>query len=189
MIKRLFAACAVVMGLAASLTGCAWTGWLGGTASDGPTLTPVPSPAYSECAWQWATQDLPEITAQLAAAADRAGIAVSEARAYAFGENCLNPQGQVAYFATMETDFDLTLPVDDLSDREAVGDRAADVLALLLDQFPLDSTPGPQPGRIRLTFASASDQWVLTLRWEQAADAVAHDWRGSALLQALEVDE
>jgi hypothetical protein len=163
------------------LSGCYWISRLGGPSGQAAPVTP----AYQECGWQWATQDLPDVTQRLSAALDGAGIAYTGAYAYAFGENCLNAQGEVQYFATKETDFDLTLPVSRLDDRESVGNLLADVLAVLVRDFAPDATPGPQPGQITLSVSVGSREARLTVPQGQAADVVARGLRGSALLDAL----
>jgi hypothetical protein len=122
------------------------------------------------------------VTQRLSAALDSAEIAYTSARAYAFGENCLNAQGEVQYFATMETDFELVLPVPALADRESVGNRTADVLAVLAHDFAPDATPGPQPGRIALIVSDGSHEAHLSVPQGQAADVVARGLHGSALL-------
>ncbi|HVO71199.1 MAG TPA: hypothetical protein VMT24_14210, partial [Aggregatilineaceae bacterium] len=141
--------------------------------------------AYQECGWQWATQDLPDVTQRLSAALDGSQVAYTRVYAYAFGENCLNGQGEVQYFATKETDFDLALPVSSWSDRESVGDLMADVLAILVRDIAPGSTPGPQPGQITLLVSDGSREARLTVQHGQAADIVARSLRGSALLAEL----
>jgi hypothetical protein len=175
------------------LSGCYGIGLLGTPSGQVAPVTAVVTaspatavtPAYGECVWQWATQDLADVTQRLSAALDGAGIAYTSVRAYAFGENCLNAQGEVQYFATKETDFDLALPVSSLADRESVGNLAADVLAILVRDFGLDATPGPQPGRISLIVSDGSREPRLTVWQGQAADVVARGLRGSALLDEL----
>ncbi len=69
------------------------------------TVSPATTVPYQACAWQWASQDIPDLTAQFTAALDAQGIEWSQVRVYAFGENCLGNSGEVHYFAEMETDF------------------------------------------------------------------------------------
>jgi hypothetical protein len=157
----------LVAGLAiiGGLSGCYWLGLL---IPSGQAVQATPG--YQACVWQWAAQDLSDVTQRLPAALDRAGIAYASVRAYTFGENCLNTQGEVQYFATMETDFDLALLVSNLADRESVGNRAADVLAILAHDFAPGATPGPQPGRITLIVSDGSDEARLTVLQGRAAD-------------------
>src|SRR4030042_1930197 len=90
------------------------------TSSPQASLTDTP-PSYEECGWTWSTRPLPELTDQLQAALDAAGIPGATARAYAFGENCLARSGTVKRFARMENDFDVQLEVADLLDLRALG--------------------------------------------------------------------
>lgn len=154
-----------------------------------PTATPSPAPlpttAYMACAWQWAQPPLPELVPKVKAALKARGIAYTAVRVSAFGENCLDDQGAIQYFATMQTEFDITLPVASLSDDEALGDLAAAVLGVLEADFPVASTPGPMGGRITLTFESADDAWRLITDQDRAAAALAEGLRGEALLAAL----
>ena len=175
------------------LSGCYGLSLLGMSSGQGTRVTPAITasstlsavPAYETCGWQWATQDLPDVTRQVSAVLERAGIVATSVHAYAFGENCFNAQGDIQYFATRETDFDLTLPVASLADRETVGNLAADVLAILVRDFAPGATPGPMPGRITLMFSDGSGEARLVVQQDQAADCVARGLRGSALLDEL----
>jgi len=120
------------------------------------TLTPTPSPTptavatipYEACIWNWATQPLDDVSTVLRTALDAENIPYQEAGASAFGENCLDQSGNIQYFATMETDFDVTLTSE--NDPDTLGNLAKDVLTVIVTEFPVDSTPGPMPGRIGL---------------------------------------
>ena len=78
--------------------------WAGcGPAPAGPTDTPQPgaiatnaSFVLGECAWSWANRPLPEVTDQLQAALEAAGIPGVKARVYDFGENCSSQDGSVS---------------------------------------------------------------------------------------------
>lgn len=128
---------------------------------------------------------MPELTNQVQAALEAAGIPGASANVYAFGEDCFDPQtGTVMRFATMETDFDIQLHVASLQDLDALGNLAEQVLAVL-DTFPPDSTPGPQPGRIGLIFSRGKEQHRLYFMLEQAEEARGRGLSGRALLEAL----
>ncbi|MBI5961182.1 MAG: hypothetical protein HY866_20765 [Chloroflexi bacterium] len=153
-------------------------------------ITAVSTPAYPECSWIWANEEQPDLTEQLGAALTAQGIEYTQLRVYAFGENCMNPAGEIAYFAAMETDFELTLALADVSDLEAMGNRVADVLGIIVSQFPPDSTPGPQPGRIQITVNGEAGSWNAVLTYTEALDVIgqgqiAMPLRGAAVIQAL----
>ncbi|MEZ0396327.1 MAG: hypothetical protein ABWK53_07880 [Anaerolineales bacterium] len=157
------------------------------------SATPVPSPtpsatlSYTQCAWNWATQPLPELSADLEDALQGVIAFPLEARAEAFGENCLDGRtNAVAYFAARETDFYITVHVEDLTDRERLGELAESILLVLLNGFPVQATPGPQPGIIALTFAAQAGELRLRFPWPEAEAALGEALHGAALLDALE---
>jgi hypothetical protein len=128
---------------------------------------------------------LPELTDQLQAALDAAGIPGATARAYAFGENCLDQSGTVKRFARMENDFDIQLEVADLQDLDALGDLTEQVLAVL-EALPPESDPPPQPGRIGLKFSTRDTEGVwLYFMEEELAAARGRGLSRRALLEAL----
>lgn len=151
-----------------------------------PTFTPTPPAPPVPCFFNWARQDLPELSTQVQAALDAAGLEGVTAYAYAFGEDCINPEtDEVEYFATMETDFVVTIQVDDPSDLDALGDRVAGVLAVLLENFPTEDTPGPQPGQVELDFAGEDTGPPLYVMIEDATQAYDQGLAGAALLETL----
>jgi hypothetical protein len=152
-------------------------------------ITAVPTPAtptYEGCAWSWANEDQPDLTARLGAALEAQQIAYTQLRVYAFGENCGDASGSVAYFAAMETDFELTLTAASVSDREALGNTAAAVLAIIVTDFPADSTPGPMDGRIQITFSDGTQSWSALVRQNWAAALLDQGLNGATLITALE---
>jgi hypothetical protein len=149
-----------------------------------PTITGTP-PTRAPCYFNWATQDLPELTAEVQAAMDEVGLENVTAGAYAYGENCYAyDSNEVVYFATMETDFRVNAQVDDLADTEALGDLTADILAVL-NEFPPDETPGPMAGQITLTFVKGDEQVALLVSVEVAAQVVEQGIRGGGLWVVL----
>ncbi len=139
--------------------------------------TPTPTPkSYFEtpCAFQWATQPLPDISASLDAAMKRAKIDGVTISASAFGENCINPDGSLRGFGAMETDYALTISSDQL----------ATALAVLVDEAA-QGRAGPKPGRITLQVGSGDAATPHTITFKTAADAVAQGLRGETLLAAL----
>jgi hypothetical protein len=87
-----------------------------------------------------------------------------EARAESFGENCLNQDGTVRYFATMQTDFRITVRMDALENAELeeayeiASPVVLDVLRVL-SNYPVGSTPGPMPGQITIEFPLRDDTY------------------------------
>ena len=142
-------------------------------------------PTAAPCYFNWATQDLPELSAEVQAAIEDAGLEDMTVIASAYGENCYaNDTNEVQYFAAMQTDFRVTAQVDDLEDTEALGNLTADILAVL-NEFPPDETPGLLPGQITLTFMKGSEQIVLPVSMKVVAQMVEQGMRGAQLWVAL----
>lgn len=133
------------------------------------TVTPEPA-----CAWNWATQTLPELTDEVQSALDEAGMS-AEVTVTAFGENCLNPDGTVRNFATMQTEFDVAV--------EAVTDSTIQDALRVLALFPVDETPGPQAGYVTIRFTASGQR--LRFLYNQGMEALNDNLTGDALLQAL----
>jgi ABC-type glycerol-3-phosphate transport system substrate-binding protein len=146
-----------------------------------PTATEVP---YESCSWNWATQPLPELSVQVQAAMEAAGLTGITATAEAYGENCLNAKDEVVRFAAMETDFRITIKIASLNDREALGTLLENIL-LVLDGFPTATTPGPQPGYVGVAFQAKDEELRLWFLVEDGESARALGLRGAALLDKL----
>jgi len=148
-----------------------------------PTPTDVP---YAECIWSWASRPLPELSAQAQAALEAAGIERVDVAAEAFGEECLDPRThEVNRFAARQTDFRFTVRVDDVADREAMGNLAARLLAVL-EGFAPESTPGPVPGQVGIEFIAGGEALHLWFTHRQAEEARRQNLGGAALLDALQ---
>jgi hypothetical protein len=156
------------------------------TASETPTppaAAATGAPTTQPCGFQWAINPLPEISERAQAALDDAGLKGS-ARAEVFGENCLNADMSVQYFASMETDFRFVLDASDLADRSALGDLAA-VAVAIVERFPVNELPGTQPGYIGITF-TAGDQTVnVWFARQDGVDALAQGLSGEAFYKAI----
>lgn len=153
------------------------------TATPGQADT-VTAPAPS-CAYIWASEPLPELTAQLEdlfQAADLSGVAV---RAEAYGENCVLPDGSVSEFFPMVTDVYLTLSVNDLADEELLGRRLKPALELLAD-FPSDSLPGSGGfGNVAPVFTTSADERRMLFPFDRAQETLDDGLSGAELIQAL----
>jgi hypothetical protein len=154
-----------------------------------PTKTPptiTVDSAYMGCGWNWATQALPELSAEVQSAMQAAGLDGVTVLAEAYGENCFDGQtGEVLYFATMETDFRVTVQVKDLNDRALLGQVAEEVL-IVLDGFPPGATPGPNPGYIGIRFTDGSAESNLWFTVTDGESARALGLHGAELLDELE---
>jgi hypothetical protein len=152
-----------------------------------PTLEPTESVTedYLPCANQWATQALPEISDKLLQAFKDSGLNDIKVRAEAYGENCVDSgSGKVRSFSTLETDFRISLPVTDLADQQALGAAIEQILPIL-DQFPVGSVPGPQPGYIGIGFTHGNGTLNLWFMRIDAAAARMKGLTGADLFRAL----
>jgi len=155
-----------------------------------PRSTPTPEPVttdlpFTQCAWSWSTQSLPELSAKVEAAMQTAGLKGVTVRAEAYGENCISPAGKVDHFAAMETDFHITLQIDSLTDTEKLGSPLEEIL-VVLDAFPTGSIPGPQPGYIGISFRNGNDElnlWFTATAGESARALGLHE---AALFEELQ---
>ncbi len=118
-----------------------------------------PTPEQQGCYYNWAYKDQPNLSAQVQAAI-REIEAGAEAHTQAYGEDCIYADGH-ADFSAMETDFYVTLHVADLNDEADLGNWISKTMGIL-NRFPPDQTPGPQPGRVNLIFEANGQQRRLT---------------------------
>jgi hypothetical protein len=89
---------------------------------------------------------LPEVSKQVDEALKALGPEVSGS-ASAYGEDCVYADGR-AEFSMMETDFSVTIKVDDLNNEEELGNWIITVMKTL-EQI---NAPGPVPGRVSFKF-------------------------------------
>jgi hypothetical protein len=167
---------------------CAWI--------DSPETTqvaPMPLAGDGLCTepffFVWASHDLEGLTHTVQDALDEAGIAGARVRALAYGENWVEydePTGnsEICNFSVLETDFQITLPVKDLSDLDNLGDLLA-ILISVLDEFPPEDTPGSQPGIIRITFTAGDKILVMQFSAFTLTEVADDGLTGVALYEAL----
>ena len=118
-------------------------------------LTPISSSSTGNCGSQWATKDLPELTRQLDASI-KSLDPNAKAWATAYGEDCIYADGH-ADFSALETDFNVTLQVSDLSNEADLGGWIVKVMQIV-ENIPEEKIMGPQPGRVSIAFQAGSEQ-------------------------------
>jgi hypothetical protein len=131
-----------------------------------PPLTTEASPALpttgvpsnpQECGYQWAYKDLPELSSSF-----HQSILVlhpeAQASAFAFGENCVHSDGS-ADFIAMETDFNVHLPVAELTDYGSFGNWISQVIGIV-EQLPSNLLLGPQPGVLEFKFIKSEAEFL-----------------------------
>ncbi|MFT3895185.1 MAG: hypothetical protein QM730_26465 [Anaerolineales bacterium] len=120
---------------------------------------PTLMPSTETCAYMWATQSLNDLTLDFQAAIKNLNPQ-AEGYAYAFGEDCIYPSGKKT-FGAMETDFNVTMPVSDVTDENALGEWIVSVMNVI-DDLPAEKIAGPKPGRVTIYFISETDQKQIT---------------------------
>ena len=148
-------------------------------------LTPA-TPNTQDCGYQWANQDLPELSSSFQASI-QALQTEAQANAYAFGENCIHEDGSVAGFSAMETDFNITLQVKDLTNESDLGEWIVKVMQVI-ENIPSEQIVGPQPGRVNIIFQSNSDQKIVNFYVNQY-QALGSGLSNSEIYQALQIPQ
>lgn len=123
-----------------------------------PTFTPAPDYSSTQCGYQWAYEDLPELTAQFDQAV-KGLIPNSTSHATAFGENCVAADGQVVRFLAMETDFYVIVSVETLDDYETFGNWVSQVMQVV-SELPTDAVAGPKPGFVEFRFEKSTSESI-----------------------------
>lgn len=123
------------------------------------------------CAYVWATQPLPELTAELQKKLIKLDVRASEVNAAAFGENCVLADGTVDRFITRQTDLYFMVPVADFEDQDLLGSITEEIILFVRD-IPQNTLPGPQEGYIQVNFISADGR--MQSLWFQGSDGLAY---------------
>ena len=151
-----------------------------------PRSTPLPvtdTPFDQPCYFNWATKPLPDLSKQIQASMESAGLKGVTVIAEAFGENCIDAKtNQPVSFGAMETDFRVNLKVRSLADTKNLGNLLEKIL-VVLDDFPPATTPGSQPGYVGIVFESSDQSLHLWFLVEDGKAAREKGLHGAALLE------
>ena len=147
--------------------------------------TTVAPPDQLGCAYQWAYQDMPELSSEFLRSIQEIQPE-AQASAYAFGENCIRADG-TSTFGAMETDFNITLQVTDLSSDSELGDWIVKVMEVITS-IPPDQIMGPRPGRVSMTYQSSGEQKTVNFYIDQY-QALPPGLSGAEIYQALQVPQ
>ena len=150
---------------------------------DGAITTPAP--ASEGCGYQWAYQDLPELSAKFQQMIQSLKPEAT-ASAYAFGEDCVHSDGTKTFLA-METDFNITLQVNDLANEADLGEWIVKVMQVILN-IPKEEIMGPRPGRVSITFQSGSGQKPVNFYVDQY-QALPPGLSNAEIYQALQIPQ
>lgn len=157
------------------------------TSTETPTAIPttaVPDPGA--CGYQWAYHDLPELSNSFQQSI-QALQSEAQATAFAFGENCVRADGTVAGFTAMETDFNVTLQVADLTNESELGEWIVKVMQVIT-AIPADQIVGPRPGRVSLFFQASGEQKAVNFYINQYQE-LPPGLSNAEIFQALQVPQ
>lgn len=152
--------------------------------SETPAVTETPT-MPSTCAYAWTDRLLPEVSAEVNRAFTDSGLEGVDVEASAFGENCIDPvTNQVAGFTAMQTDFRISVAIDETDDTAVMGQWIETTLQVLRPYEP-GVVPGPKLGYVGMTFGIGDDKVSLWFSRQEAMDLVAQGRRGSRLFEEL----
>lgn len=120
---------------------------------NGATTVPPSNP--QDCGYQWAQEPLPDLSSDFQQSIQDLQPE-AQANSFAFGENCVHADG-TSTFLPMETDFTVTLKVNDLSNESDLGEWIVNVMQVI-QNIPSDQIVGPRPGRVTISFQSSAGQ-------------------------------
>jgi hypothetical protein len=148
------------------------------------TATSISAENHGLCAYNWATQPLPNESAEIQELFDQSEMTDYQVRAEAYGENCVAENGSVVSFSALETDIYITVSVKDLQNRNDLGFRIYD-MAQVLKQIDLE-LPGPNVGYLGVTFQQGGQTMQVWVPRDSVNQAISNGVRGSGLLDAFQ---
>jgi hypothetical protein len=127
------------------------------TAKAGQTSSPeIDSGLVGQCYYNWGTKSLPEESQLIQNGLLTAGIQFTSAIAEAYGENCIDSITHLPLgFSVLETDFRITLSIEEIENDKELGDVIYQVTKTILD-FPDGTFPGSSKGYVSFQFNSGS---------------------------------
>lgn len=144
-------------------------------------LIPTVDSSAGQCAYQWAYENLPDLSSDFQLSIQQLQ-AEAQANAFAFGENCIHADGS-ADFIPMETDFNITLQVTDLSNEDELGAWIVKVMQVV-ENIPVDQIVGPRPGRVSIEFRASNTQMFVNFYIDQY-QSLAAGLSNAEIFQAL----
>jgi len=119
------------------------------------------------------------LQAKIKAGLEADGVKVNELLVEGFGEECANSSGPGNSSCCMATNVTISLAVDDLKDREALGNLLGKALGVIF------GAEGYAGGRVNATFVASGGQEQLTFEGNSGQQALDEGLSGAALLDAL----
>jgi hypothetical protein len=121
-----------------------------------PTITLTSTPVV--CNFQETTKDLPELSSSFQQSI-QALQPEAQARAYAFGENCVGWGRNIVSFSARGTVFSVSLQVDDWANESVLGKRIVQVMEVI-EKIPAEQIAGPSPVQVNIAFRSSTDRFI-----------------------------
>jgi hypothetical protein len=87
----------------------------------------------------------------------------------------------------METDFNITLPVADVTNESDLGEWVVKVMQII-EEIPPEQIVGPRPGRVTIGFQSNAEQTVVSFYINQYHDLPA-GLSNAEIFQALQTPQ
>jgi hypothetical protein len=144
-----------------------------------PNLTPAtPTP----CPLVWAQEAYPDLTLTYRERLQAANVPVTQVRVYGFGEAACGDM------LPRQTDFDVTLAYDADAPPANLADWVETTLLTVTDA-PVDETPGPNPGRVRIQLQSAVGGQTLMVQLAEVYAYTALDNPDEPLITALGLED
>jgi hypothetical protein len=126
-----------------------------------------------------------DLSSQIQAALNKAGVTDANVTVTVDGIQCVNPQdGTVESYSAQKTTFNFNLTVSSIIDQQAIGDIAAQALAALSGIAKSD-IPGNQPAAVAITINDGSQQQSISIGYTQAINAYQSGYKGSKLYNLL----
>lgn len=119
------------------------------------------------------------LQADIKAGLEADGVKVNELLVEGFGEECANRSGPGNSFCCMATNVTISLAVDDLKDREALGNLLGKVLKVIF------GAEGYAGGHVNTTFVASGGQEQLTFQGYAGQELLDKGLSGTELLDAL----
>ena len=95
--------------------------------------------------------------------------------------------GSIGGFSAKETDFNITLQVNDLTNESNLGEWIVKVMQVI-ENIPQAQIVGPQPGRVSMIFLSNGDQKIVNFYVNQF-QALPAGLSHSEIYQALQTPQ
>jgi len=150
-----------------------------------PEIGETPSSELVVCAYVWSTRSLPDITTAVNQSFRTIGLGEVRVDASGYGESCLDSQtNQVVSFNVFQADFYFNVVVDDITDKQFLGD-SLERIAMIMEAYPPGKVPGSHPGNYSVIFTNGSETVSLWFVRTELEKLLEENITGDELFEAL----